>query len=213
MFRNLIATALILLSAGAAQARDIRTAIFAGGCFWCVEADFESVDGVIEAVSGYTGGDVVNPTYKQVSRGGTGHYEAAEITYDADIVSYEELMDVFWHSVDPIDAGGQFCDRGESYRTAVFYLDDDQKRIAEATKAAIDASGVLPKKIVTPILKAGPFYKAEDYHQGYYESSRLVLTRFGPLTKAAAYKRYREGCGRDKRLRELWGDEAFAATH
>ena len=210
MFRTTIAALAILISAAAAQAKDLQTAILAGGCFWCVEADYESVEGVIKAVSGYTGGTTRNPTYKQVSRGGTGHYEAVEITYDADVVSYEELIDIFWRSVDPIDAGGQFCDRGDSYRTAVFYLNEEQKRIAEASKA-IDASGVLPKKIVTPILPAAPFYEAEEYHQGYYKSSRLVLTRFGPVTKKTAYKKYREGCGRDARLRELWGDNAFVA--
>jgi peptide-methionine (S)-S-oxide reductase len=213
MTRIMLAALAILASAAAVQARDIQTAIFAGGCFWCVESDFESVKGVTEAVSGYTGGTTKNPTYKQVSRGGSGHYEAVEVTYDADIVSYDTLMDVFWHSIDPVDAGGQFCDRGESYRTAVFYKTEEQKRIAEASKAAIDASGVLPKKIVTPILPAGPFYKAEDYHQGYYKSSKLVLTRFGPVSKATAYKKYRKGCGRDARLKELWGDKAFLATH
>lgn len=213
MIRTMLAALAILASAAAVQARDIQTAIFAGGCFWCVESDFESVKGVTEAVSGFIGGTTKNPTYKQVSRGGTGHYEAVEVTYDADVVGYEKLMDIFWHSVDPVDAGGQFCDRGDSYRTAVFYKTEEQKRIAEASKAAIDASGVLPKKIVTPILPAGPFYKAEAYHQGYYKSSKLVLTRFGPVSKATAYKKYRKGCGRDARLRELWGNKAFVADH
>ena len=213
MIRTMLAALAILASAAAVQAKDIQTAIFAGGCFWCVESDFESVKGVTEAVSGFIGGTTKNPTYKQVSRGGTGHYEAVEVTYDADVVGYEKLMDIFWHSVDPVDAGGQFCDRGDSYRTAVFYKTEEQKRIAEASKAAIDASGVLPKKIVTPILPAGPFYKAEAYHQGYYKSSKLVLTRFGPVSKATAYKKYRKGCGRDARLKELWGDKAFLATH
>jgi len=213
MIRTMLAALVILASAAAVQAKDIQTAIFAGGCFWCVESDFESVKGVTEAVSGFIGGTTKNPTYKQVSRGGTGHYEAVEVTYDADVVGYEKLMDIFWHSVDPVDAGGQFCDRGDSYRTAVFYKTEEQKRIAEASKAAIDASGVLPKKIVTPILPARPFYKAEAYHQGYYKSSKLVLTRFGPVSKATAYKKYRKGCGRDARLKELWGDKAFLATH
>lgn len=213
MIRTMLAALVILASAAAVQAKDIQTAIFAGGCFWCVESDFESVKGVTEAVSGFIGGTTKNPTYKQVSRGGTGHYEAVEVTYDADVVGYEKLMDIFWHSVDPVDAGGQFCDRGDSYRTAVFYKTEEQKRIAEASKAAIDASGVLPKKIVTPILPAGPFYKAEAYHQGYYKSSKLVLTRFGPVSKATAYKKYRKGCGRDARLKELWGEKAFLATH
>ncbi len=213
MLRPLLAALAILASAAAVQAKDLQTAIFAGGCFWCVESDFESVRGVTEAVSGYTGGSTKNPTYKQVSGGGTGHYEAVEVTYDADVVGYEKLMDIFWHSVDPVDAGGQFCDRGDSYRTAVFYRTEEQKRIAEASKAAIDVSGVLPKKIVTPILPAAPFYRAEDYHQGYYKSDKLVLTRFGPVSKATAYKKYRKGCGRDARLEKLWGNKAFVADH
>lgn len=213
MLRLTIAALAILVSAASVQAKDLQTAIFAGGCFWCVESDYESVEGVTEAVSGYTGGTRKNPTYKQVSRGGTGHYEAVEVTYDADIVSYEKLVDIFWHSVDPVDAGGQFCDRGDSYRTAVFYKTEEQKRVADASKAAIDASGALPKKIVTPILPAAPFYRAEAYHQGYYKSGKLVLTRFGPVSKATAYKKYRTGCGRDARLKELWGNKAFVAAH
>lgn len=213
MIRTLLAALAILAFAAAAQAKDLQTAIFAGGCFWCVESDFESVEGVTGAVSGYTGGTLKNPTYKQVSRGGSGHYEAVEVTFDADVVGYDKLMDIFWHSVDPVDAGGQFCDRGDSYRTAVFYTTEEQSRIAEASKAAIDASGVLPKKIVTPILPAAPFYKAEDYHQGYYKSDKLVLTRFGPVSKATAYKKYRKGCGRDARLKKLWGNKAFVADH
>ncbi len=213
MIRNLLAALAILAFAAAVQAKDLQTAIFAGGCFWCVESDFESVEGVTGAVSGYTGGTLKNPTYKQVSRGGSGHYEAVEVTFDADVVGYDKLMDIFWHSVDPVDAGGQFCDRGDSYRTAVFYTTEEQSRIAEASKAAIDASGVLPKKIVTPILPAAPFYKAEDYHQGYYKSDKLVLTRFGPVSKATAYKKYRKGCGRDARLKKLWGNKAFVADH
>lgn len=213
MIRPLLAALAILVCSVSVQAKDLQTAIFAGGCFWCVESDFESVEGVTAAVSGFTGGSTKNPTYKQVSGGGTGHYEAVEVTYDADVVGYDRLMDIFWHSVDPVDAGGQFCDRGDSYRTAVFYKTEEQKRIAEASKAVIDASGALPKKIVTPILPAAPFYKAEDYHQGYYQSSKLVLTRFGPVTKATAYKKYRAGCGRDARLRELWGNKAFVSGH
>lgn len=213
MIRTLLAALAILAFAAAVQAKDLQTAIFAGGCFWCVESDFESVEGVTGAVSGYTGGTLKNPTYKQVSRGGSGHYEAVEVTFDADVVGYDKLMDIFWHSVDPVDAGGQFCDRGDSYRTAVFYTTEEQSRIAEASKAAIDASGVLPKKIVTPILPAAPFYKAEDYHQGYYKSDKLVLTRFGPVSKATAYKKYRKGCGRDARLKKLWGNKAFVADH
>lgn len=213
MIRTVFFSAAILLSATVAHAKDIQTAIFAGGCFWCVESDFESVNGVSEAVSGYTGGTTKNPTYKQVTKGGTGHYEAVKVTYDADVVSYEELVDIFFRSVDPVDDGGQFCDRGHSYKTAVFYKDKDQKAAAEAAKSGFNASGKLPSKIVTPILPAKPFYDAEEYHQDYYKSSKIVITRFGPVSKAKAYKKYRKGCGRDKRIKQLWGNQAFVATH
>lgn len=191
------------LSAQRAQAAEI---IVAGGCFWCVEADFEKVRGVREAVSGYTGGKTANPTYKQVSRGGTGHYEAAKITFDPGTVSTRQLYDLFFRSVDPLDAGGQFCDRGESYRTAIFYLNADQKAAAEAAKA--DAEKALGKKIVTPILPAKTFYVAEDYHQDYYKGKNRVVTRFGIIKQKDAYKRYREGCQRDQRIKQLWGNAA-----
>ena len=145
----LLSAALLAGAAGAASAAT-AVATFAGGCFWCVESDFDKVPGVLETVSGYTGGTVENPTYEAVTEGNTGHYEAVRITYDPAKVSYEELLDVFWHSVDPTDAGGQFCDRGDSYRTAVFFHDPEQKRAATATKKAIDDSGVLKGSIVTP---------------------------------------------------------------
>lgn len=191
---------------GAGHAAPVKTAVVAGGCFWCVEADFEKVEGVREVISGYTGGTVANPSYKQVARGGTGHYEAAEITYDPDQVSYAELMDLFFRSIDPTDAGGQFCDRGNSYRTAIFVSDPAQRAIAEAAKARAEKE--LGQKIVTPILDAKPFYEAEAYHQDYYRKDDLVLTRFGVRTKAEAYARYREACGRDQRVRALWGRDA-----
>lgn len=193
-------------------AADIQKALFAGGCFWCVESDFESVKGVKKAVSGYAGGSKSTATYKKVTKGGTGHYEAVEITYDADQVSYETLVDIFFRSIDATDAGGQFCDRGESYRSAIFALNNSQKQIATSVKGSIDASGTLPKKIVTPILDKAKFYKAENYHQDYYKSDKIVVTRFGPLTKAKAYKRYREGCGRDARVKQLWGNKAFVVA-
>jgi peptide-methionine (S)-S-oxide reductase len=194
-----------------AHAADLQTAIVAGGCFWCVESDFEQVKGVREVVSGFTGGTVANPSYKQVSRGGTGHYEAVKITYDADVVSYPQLMHLFFRSIDPTDAGGQFCDRGDTYRTAVFVSDPAQRADAEAAKA--DAQKELGQRIVTPILAAKPFYPAEEYHQDYYKKSDLVLTRFGPKSKHDAYKLYRKGCGRDARVRQLWGDDApFAGS-
>jgi peptide-methionine (S)-S-oxide reductase len=197
----------LLLSGGmplAAAAQDV--ALVAGGCFWCVEADFEKVDGVGDVVSGYTGGDVSNPTYKEVVRGGTGHYEAVSIPFDPAQVSYGEILDLFFRSVDPTDAGGQFCDRGDSYRTAVFVTSEAQ--LQEATAAKARAGAALGREIVTPILRAGPFYEAEDYHQDYYKSDDIIITRFGPRSKESAYKLYREACGRDERVRELWGAEA-----
>ena len=181
--------------------------LVAGGCFWCVEADFEKVRGVIEAESGFAGGDVANPTYKQVVRGGTGHLEVVQITFDPDQVTVRQLYDLFFRSVDPTDAGGQFCDRGESYATAIFSLNPDQEAAAIAARAAAQAD--LGQVIVTPIRGAATFYLAEAYHQDYYKSDDLVLlTRFGPSSKANAYLKYREACGRDARVLELWGDAA-----
>ncbi|MCF6221339.1 MAG: peptide-methionine (S)-S-oxide reductase MsrA [Robiginitomaculum sp.] len=167
-------------------------AVFAGGCFWCVEADFEKLPGVIEAVSGYAGGHVKNPTYKQVVGGGTGHYEVAKIIYDPGKVSYGELLEHFWTTVDPTDDGGQFCDRGQSYATAIF-ANPEQIETARASKKALQASGRLKKKVVTPVIKAVPFYKAETYHQDYYKKNPI------------RYKYYRTGCRRDKRLKQIWG--------
>ena len=180
---------------GGAHAQELKTATFAGGCFWCVEADFDHVPGVVETVSGYTGGTVKDPSYEQVSAGGTGHREAVRIAYDPSRVSYEALLTAFWHSVDPTDAGGQFCDRGESYQTAIFVHDEEQRRAAEASKVA--AQEALGDTVVTPIEEAGPFYPAEDYHQGYYEKNPL------------RYRYYRWGCGRDARIEQVWGERAF----
>ncbi|WP_226577944.1 peptide-methionine (S)-S-oxide reductase MsrA [Acuticoccus sediminis] len=167
------------------------TAIFAGGCFWCVESDFDKVKGVVATQSGYTGGHVANPTYQQVSHENTGHYEAVKVTYDPARVSYRTLVEYFFRHVDPTDAGGQFCDRGESYRTAIFVGDEAQREAAEAAKA--DAAAALHEAIVTPIETAGPFYPAEDYHQDYYEKNPLK------------YRYYRWNCGRDARVEEVWG--------
>lgn len=178
-----------------AQTQQTEAAIFAGGCFWCVESDFDKVPGVVATVSGYTGGRVENPTYKQVSAGGTGHREAVEITYDPSKVSYDELLSVFWRTVDPTDAGGQFCDRGESYETAIFALTPEQRAQAEASKA--EAEKTLGKAIVTPIESASTFYPAEGYHQDYYTKNPLK------------YRYYRYSCGRDQRINALWQDEAF----
>ncbi len=199
--------ALILTASPALAATE--TAILAGGCFWCVEADFEKVPGVKSVVSGYTGGTLDNPTYEDVSHGNTGHYEAVKITFDDTKVSYDMLLYAFFRSVNPTDPGGQFCDRGDSYRTAIFVKNAEQKRIAEMAKA--EAAQALGKKIVTPILPAQTFWPAEDYHQDYYKGQSIVLTRAGPKRQANAYKFYRNACGRDQRVRELWGDQAAFA--
>ncbi len=181
----------------------------AGRCFWCVESDFESVPGVKEVVSGYTGGKSKNPTYKQVSAGGSGHYEAVQIHYDPARVSLEALLQKFVRSVDVTDAGGQFCDRGESYRTAIFVSNPAEKDVVKRVKA--EAEAALGRKIVTPILNASAFWEAEDYHQDYYKGSKVVLTRFGPVKQSTAYKKYRDACGRDQRVKQLWGKAAAFA--
>ena len=179
-----------------ADPKNLKTATFAGGCFWCVESDFEKVDGVVEAVSGYTGGQKPNPTYKEVSAGGTGHTEAVQVRYDPDKITYKELLDVFWRHVNPTDAGGQFVDRGSQYRPAIFYHDEEQKRIAEESKAELDKSGRFSKPIVTEIVPLSEFYTAEDYHQDYYKKS------------PRRYKFYRYGSGRDQFLDSTWASEA-----
>ncbi|MDJ0822165.1 MAG: peptide-methionine (S)-S-oxide reductase MsrA [Paracoccaceae bacterium] len=189
-----------------ATAGETQYIVVAGGCFWCVEADFEKVRGVKEAVSGYTGGSTANPTYKQVTRGKTGHYEAVQITYDSGRINRRQLYDLFFRSIDPLDAGGQFCDRGSSYRSAIFVDGPEERAAAEAAKAA--AEQALGQRIVTPILSASQFWDAEDYHQDYYKGSNRVLTRFGAIRQSDAYKRYRKGCGRDARVRQLWGADA-----
>lgn len=180
----------------------------AGGCFWCVEADFEKVRGVEEVVSGYTGGDLPDPTYRQVVGGGTGHYEAARIRYDPDEITRPQLYDLFFRSIDPFDAGGQFCDRGDSYRSAIFVGGDAARDDAEAAKRR--AGEDLGREVVTPILELGEFYRAEDYHQDYYKSDeRLTVSSVGvAVPKRIAYERYRDRCGRDERVREIWGDDA-----
>ena len=152
----------------------LERATFAGGCFWCLESDFEQLDGVLEAVSGYSGGETVNPTYEEVCAGRTGHLEAVQVIYDPDKIRYQDLLDVFWRHVDPTDPGGQFVDRGPQYRTAIFYHNDDQKHIAEAFKEALNKSGRFKKPIVTKIIKLTAFYKAEDYHQNYLAKNNLL---------------------------------------
>jgi len=194
-----------------AQAQPLETAVVAGGCFWCVEADFSRVQGVRDIEVGFAGGSVANPTYRQVSGGGTGHLEVTKITFDPAVLSYAQLLHLFFRSVDPTDAGGQFCDRGESYTTAIFAQNAAQRATAEAAKAA--AGAALRQSIVTPIRDAAPFYAAEAYHQNYHTSSDRIPTRFGLRTKADAYKLYRESCGRDARVRALWGADApFAGS-
>ena len=186
-----------LAGSGSAAEQKLETAIFAGGCFWCIESDFERVDGVVDAVSGYTGGLKKDATYKVVSAGGTGHLEAVKITYDANKISYERMLHLFWRSIDPTDGGGQFCDRGDSYATAVFATNDKQLELARASKTRLDASKVLADPVVTPIRKAEPFYAAEAYHQDYRAKNSFK------------YKFYRFSCGRDRRIRTLWGDDAW----
>ena len=180
--------------------------IVAGGCFWCVEADFEGLDGVKEAVSGYTGGTLKNPSYKEVVQGGTGHYEAVEIEFDSSVISLDKILYIFLRSVDVTDDGGQFCDRGESYRTAIFTKNKSQNEKAQI--AIENAQDELGRKIVTKVLELKNFYIAEDYHQNYYKGENFVLTRFGPRKQSKAYKLYRNSCKRDDIVKELWGSSA-----
>ena len=204
--------AALILQHGKAHARDIHSAVVAGGCFWCVESDFERVRGVVEVVSGYAGGSVANPSYRQVTGGGTGHLEVVEITYDADRLSYSQLINMFLRSIDPTDGGGQFCDRGQSYTTAIFVRNNEERAIAEAEIA--QARATLGQPIATAIRNAATFYEAEDYHQDYYRGTSLIVTRRGPMRQSAAYEFFRESCGRDARVRQLWGAEApFVGGH
>jgi peptide-methionine (S)-S-oxide reductase len=172
----------------------LKTAVFAGGCFWCMEKPFDKLPGVVRTLSGYSGGRSANPNYEAVSAGGTGHAEVVQITYDPTKVSYAKLLDVFWRNVDPFDGSGQFCDRGSQYRPAIFVADADERRAAEASKQALEKR--FGKSLAVGLEPAGPFYAAEDYHQDYYEKNPL------------RYRYYRGGCGRDKRLDAVWGAEA-----
>jgi peptide-methionine (S)-S-oxide reductase len=191
MKRILISLAVFLLLISAAPAPRLAKATFAGGCFWCMEPPFERLKGVLSVTSGYTGGRIAKPTYEAVSAGYTGHREAVEIVYDPAQISYQKLLDVYWHNVDPLDRSGQFCDKGEQYRAAIFVHDAEQKRLAEASKQAVGVK--FHSDIATDVLPAGPFYTAEDYHQDYYKKNPL------------RYKFYRFNCGRDQRLKEVWG--------
>ena len=169
-------------------------ATFAGGCFWCMEPPFEKLPGVRSVVSGYIGGNTINPTYESVSGGGTGHYEAVEIDYDPKKVSYEKLLQIFWRNIDPMDDTGQFCDKGSQYRSAIFVRTEEQRRMAQASKETIMAANRI--KVVTPILRVTPFTRAEEYHQDYYKKNPV------------RYKFYRFNCGRDARLAAVWGKAA-----
>lgn len=196
--RLAIGLALFLVSSALALAALPKraTAIFAGGCFWCEETAFEGVPGVVAVISGYTGGHVANPTYEQVSAGVTGHAESVQVVYDPGKISYEKLLDIFWHNVDPLQADAQFCDHGNQYRSAIFYMDPAQQKAAEASKAKLEEEPRFKGKIVTEIVPATTFYRAEEYHQDFYKKDPFQ------------YKTYRLGCGRDARLKELWGAAA-----
>lgn len=177
------------------------TAIFAGGCFWCVESDFDKVKGVLSTTSGYTGGTVPNPSYEQVSAKQTGHAEAVKVVFDPKVVSYAQLVEHFWRTIDPTAKDRQFCDVGTPYRTAIFAETDEQLKIAQASKAKLEKTKPFAGAIVTEVVKAGPFYPAEEYHQDYY------------LKNPIRYNYYRYACGRDARLKELWGDQAVGGSH
>ncbi len=178
----------------AADTEQTEYATFAGGCFWCIEADFEKVEGVLTVTSGYTGGHVANPTYKQVSAGGTGHAEAIRVVYDPDIVTYEELLEVFWHNIDPTVVDRQFCDVGDQYRSGIFYRDEAQREAAERSLAELEENKPFAQPIVTEITEQSAFYPAEVSHQDYAKKNPI------------RYAYYRNGCGRDRRLQELWGE-------
>ena len=204
--RTMLATALAVavalgatVAAAAATASGNAVATFAGGCFWCMEPPYDELDGVISTTSGYTGGRKQNPTYEEVSTGTTGHTEAVQVVFDPKRISYARLLEVFWRNIDPLTANAQFCDHGTQYRSGIFYHDAEQRRLAEDSKRALEASGRFKGPIVTEIVAAGTFYPAEEYHQDYYKKNPI------------RYKFYRAGCGRDQRLAELWGDSTQRA--
>ena len=186
-----------LLASGPIGAVETRTAVFSGGCFWCVESDFDNVKGVLDTTSGYTGGHVDNPSYEDVVTETTGHRESVEITYDPSVVTYEQLLTAYWHSVDPTDPGGQFCDRGESYTTAIWVDGEEQRKAAEASKEKVEADLAMTSEIVTPILDAMTFYPAEDYHQNYHEKNPIP------------YEFYRFRCQRNARVDFIWGKTSY----
>jgi peptide methionine sulfoxide reductase msrA/msrB len=191
---------LIVTQTSAVAAARLEKATFAGGCFWCMEPPFEKLDGVKEVISGYTGGQKVNPTYEEVSAGTTGHVEAIEVIYDPSKVTYGKLLDVFWKQINPADAGGQFVDRGSSYLSAVFYHNEEQKKLAEGSKKELERSGRFEKPVVTEVRPAGPFYRAEEYHQDYWKKNPV------------RYKFYRYNSGRDQYLAKIWGRDKAMNT-
>jgi peptide-methionine (S)-S-oxide reductase len=193
---SLAVSLLFALAPGAFAQAKTETATFGGGCFWCMEPPYDKLPGVISTTSGYMGGKNANPTYEQVSSGSTGHVEVVQVTYDPAKVSYEKLLEVFWVNIDPTVKDRQFCDTGTQYRTVIFYNSEAQRKAAEASKAAVEKSKPFKEPLVTPIEMAGPFYAAEEYHQDYYTKN------------PTRYKFYRTGCGRDARLKSLWGDKA-----
>jgi peptide-methionine (S)-S-oxide reductase len=196
VFGLLLAIMAAPVAVGQDQNQDTARATFAGGCFWCMEPPYDELDGVISTVSGYAGGEVEDPTYEQVVRGNTGHLEVMQVTYDPSKVSYEELLEVYWLNIDPLDGGGQFCDRGEQYTTAIFYHNERQRRLAEKSREELANSDRFgPRQIKTDIRPLEEFYRAEEYHQDYYKKNPL------------RYKLYTNACGREQRLNELWEDK------
>ncbi len=196
---SVLMVAVLMMLASWTQAeepRELARATFAGGCFWCMEPPYDRLDGVVETISGFSGGHVSNPTYRQVVNGGTGHLEVVQVVYDPTVVSYEELLYVFWRNIDPFQSDGQFCDRGPMYRSAIFVHDEAQRRAAEVSLDEISVLGLSDQPIDTRILDFQAFYPAEEYHQGYY------------LKNPVRYRYYRWNCGRDRRLEQIWGDEA-----
>lgn len=189
-----LSVSVLLLGIATCAAAEVQKATFAGGCFWCMEPPYDKLEGVISTVSGYAGGELKNPTYEEVSSGKTGHQEVVQVTYDNDQISYQDLLDVFWVNVDPLDDQGQFCDKGSQYLSGIFYHNDEQKRLAQASKEEV-AEG-FDQPVQTFVKPLNAFYPAEEYHQNYYEKNSL------------RYNFYRSGCGRDARLKAVWGDKA-----
>ena len=193
LFGSTLFATFLVISMADAEERKLKVATFAGGCFWCTEADFDKVEGVLKTTSGYIGGKEVDPKYEDVARGLTGHAEAVQVEYDPTVVSYEKLLDIYWKSVDPLTKNAQFCDVGTQYRTAIFYHGEEQQTLALNSKEKIEKSGRFSSPLVTEIVEAGTFYPAEDYHQDYYKKNPM------------RYQLYRTGCGRDSKLKKLWG--------